>query len=102
MFPTSIHLKYVDIVNMSPAPTPYPSTPSPLIPRIFMLQRKSIENRTNFDRELLGSQATYDIDFILFGILTTISFHRVLKHSWGWSMSRAIRVQSWSDFPKKI
>merc|ERR1712208_153751 len=53
---------------------PHPSTTSPLIPRIFMLQRKSIENRTNFDRELLGSQATYDIDFILFGILTTISF----------------------------
>merc|ERR1712055_544359 len=50
----------------------------------------------------LGSQATYDIDFILFGILTTISFHGVLKHSWGWSMSRAIRNQSWSDFPKNI
>ena len=37
------------------------------------------ENQTNFDRELLGSQATSDIDFI--------PFHRVLKHSWEWFMS---------------
>ena len=77
MSPTSIHLKYVDIVNMC-TPFPHPSTPSLLIPRIFMLQRKSInfsENRTNFERELLGPQATSDIDIILFGILTTILFH---------------------------
>ena len=31
-----------------------------------------LENRTNFERELLGPQATSDIDIILFGILTTI------------------------------
>ena len=56
------------------------------------------ENRTNFDGELLGSQATPEIDFILFGILTTRAFQRVVNHSCGWSMSREIRNQSWYDF----
>ena len=58
------------------------------------------ENRTDFDGELLGSQATPEIYFILFGILTTRAFQRVVNHSCGWSMSREICNQSWYDFPK--
>ena len=54
------------------------------------------ENRTDFDGELLGSQATPEIYFILFGILTTI----VVNHSCGWYMSREIHNQSWCNFPK--
>merc|ERR1711888_248943 len=53
------------------------------------------ENRTDFDGELLGSQATPEIDFLRFGILTTRAFQRVVNYSCGWSMSREICNQSW-------
>ena len=64
------------------------------------MSKDSSENHTDFDRELLGLYATPEIGFILFGILTTSAFQRVVNHSCGWSMSRAIRNQSWYDFPK--
>ena len=40
------------------------------------------ENRTDFDRELLGLQATHGIAFILFGIVTTRAFQRVVGGLW--------------------
>ena len=48
----------------------------------------------DFDRELLSSQATHRNGLVLFEILRTIPFHRVLAHFGGSSASWAI--QTWT------
>ena len=64
------------------------------------MSKEISENHTDFDRELLSLYATPEIDFILFGILMTRAFQRVVNHSCEWSMSREICNQSWYNFPK--
>ena len=66
---------------------------------IFQKISKSAIQYIDFNRKLLGSQMTHWNEPVLFGILRTSSFHRVLTHfcelSVGWEISRGKnRVES--------
>ena len=57
----------------------------------------------DFDRELLSSQTTHQNVIVLFGILRTLSFHRVQDHFGGWSVSRAIcKSIQWTFLPPPV
>ena len=79
-------LKYVYIVNMSP---------------MLMIQRMTIIFRKTAPTSMANCSAYRPpLRFILFGILTTRAFQRVVNHSCGWSMSQEICNQNWYDFQK--
>ena len=48
----------------------------------------------DFDRELLSSQTTHRNGLVIFEILRTIPFHKVLTHFGGSSVSQAIQKLS--------
>merc|ERR1711936_252157 len=64
---------------------------------MLMIQKMTIIFRKTAPTSMENCSAP-EIDFILFGILTTRAFQRVVNHSCGWSMSREICNQSWYDF----